>query len=89
MTADVMFWPVDRWRSRSVCRRYEVVRQGPRFDRSWAAWFKPDPDGQRKELIEVFRTGTEDEMRRAAKEACRKHAGRFASAARAQGKNDE
>lgn len=88
MNLDVMFLPVDRWRSRSVCRRYEVVKQGPRFARSWAAWFKPDPDGERRELIEVFRAGTEDEMRRAAKAACRKHANRAAAPGAGAGENN-
>lgn len=70
---ELMFLPVDQCRSRSACGRYEVTKQGPRFARSWVAWFRPHPD-RGAEFIESFREGTDDDMRRAAKEACRRHA---------------
>lgn len=77
---ELMFLPVDKCRSRSACGRYEVMKQGPRFARSWVAWFRPHPD-RGAEFIESFRQGTDDDMRRAAKEACRRHARTMTAAA--------
>lgn len=83
MALDLMFLPVDECRSRSACGHYEVVKQGPRFARSWVAWYFPRPD-RGGLLIEAFRQGTDDDMRRAAKEACRQHAIKQTAAAAAR-----
>lgn len=83
MSVELIFIPVDDCRSRSACGRYEVTKQGPRFARSWLAWYMPRPD-RGGLLIEAFRQGNDDQMRRAAKEACRRHANEHRAAARPQ-----
>lgn len=80
MTEPLIFLPVDRCGSRSVCGHYEVKQDGPTFARSWSAWFKSNHTIDHPELIDVFRDGSEDDMRRAAKAACQRHAERVAEA---------
>lgn len=68
----LIFVPLDRWGSRSVCGHYEVTQNG--HPRSWSAWFRSNPNMDHPELIDTFRDGSEDDMRRAAKAACQRHA---------------
>lgn len=86
MADRLIFLPVDRWASRSVCGHYKVTQNGPKFARSWAAWFTSNPNMDHPELIDTFRDGSEDDMRRAAKAACQQHAERMAEASALQEK---
>lgn len=74
--ADLLWVPFSPWCVKSSDGHYSVTKAGPDFYRTYSAWYAPTPSNKWAPgvLIDVFRDGTEAEMRAAAKAACQQHA---------------
>lgn len=87
---ELLWVPFSEWCVKSTDGHYSVTKAGPNFARTYSAWYAPVPQNRWAPgvLLDVFRDGTEADMRKAAKQACQRHAAqrleKLASAVAAQ-----
>lgn len=74
--ADLLWVPFSPWCVKSADGHYSVTKAGPDFDRTYTAWFAPTPQKRWAPgvMLEVFRDGSERDMKLAAKRLCQQHA---------------
>lgn len=83
--ADLLWVPFSPWCVKSADGHYSVTKEGPDFARTYSAWYAPTPSNRWAPgvLLEVFRDGSEREMKIAAKTICQKHADKIAAEGKA------